>query len=575
MAHTIRTPHAAIKIWNYNDRVTDHGADTAHANEVSETIISTVSLMSIQTSKSKSDPVGTFSFILAPTRNWVATITPGSWCAILMSNRPITEDSFKQADLSQVKMFGRIDNIRVEVGVSDDGSRNTRYLVSGVDWGSMFNNVFYVDPLIANPSDNQKQQGNALFLQLVQYVLSRGNTPALFNIPENLQVLLSVFGKAVNIPDTTRIAKPTHNIAIPAEARTYFDFIDDKKASTTSTDLTQIVTLQTGSLNSDEGVYNTKIPEGKGLLDPFAMVGSHTLWSLLMDNCNHALNELYPEMRWLDVGGNKKPQLTLYSRIKPFSFQEGSAKVSNVDSSLRSQFKNVVTHKLNDNTITAVNAGVNWKDKFNFLEIKPDFSEFKMHELALKWKSQAYQKKNSAGGAAHEVFDREGFRPLIFSIKQLPMEIGKKTINDLNPDLMQKWVNMLQEWFFDTHRLLNGRIVMTGRSEYLPVGDNIMFDAGLVGISHNYNKDASDQKKCFVLGHVESVQHTFNNADGARTFQTAIQFVRGIIVDENKALIGDGCLDTLAKDYPASKSRNSITTVSTPTVDNPKPDNHE
>src|SRR6188768_1878622 len=129
----IKTPHAAIKIWNYVDRVGIDGTNPVRANTINEEIISTISCTGIQTYKTKSDPVGTFSFSLAPTRNWTATITPGSWCVIMMSNEVITKESFKKADPKLVKMFGKIQDVRVEVGIDDSGARQTRYLVSGQD----------------------------------------------------------------------------------------------------------------------------------------------------------------------------------------------------------------------------------------------------------------------------------------------------------------------------------------------------------------------------------------------------------------------------------------------------------
>ncbi len=563
----IETPHAAVKIWNYIDRIADTGALSSQANKVKEEIISTLSLMNIQTNKSKGDPVGTFNFTLAPTRNWVSVITPGSWCAIFMSNEPIVKETFNSASRNHVKMFGRIDNVRVEVSVDDEGARSTRYMVSGQDWSSMFNNIFYIDPLLSDPSQAQTSEGNALYLQILKNLFSKNNTPSTFDIASNLQSLLSIFGKPLDIPDTTRIAKPTYNVVLPNEAVNFFGFIDAEGEETSSTDLTKIIALQTGSLNSSVGQYDTQIRDGNGWLNPFSMVGQHTLWSVMMDNCNYALNEMYPEMRWL---GEDKPQLTLYSRVKPFSFQDNP--IEGVDTQLRSQFKNVVTHRLHDETVISVNAGTNWRDKFNFIEIKPDLSEFNIHDLASKLKSQAYQKKPGGVAAATDIFDREGFRPLIYSIKQIPVQVGAETADKYDVELLNKWVNMLQEWFFDTHRLLNGRITMTGSTEYIPVGDNIMFDAGLVGVSANYNSATAGlgPGKCFVLGHVESVQHSFTvEPDGARAFQTVIQFVRGVIVDENKTLIGDGCLDTLSTDLQYQDSRNSITTVGTSTVDDP------
>ena len=57
------------------------------SDEVDQVIVNTLSLKSINTSKSKASPAGQFEIRLAPTKNWVTAITPGSWLAILMSRQ--------------------------------------------------------------------------------------------------------------------------------------------------------------------------------------------------------------------------------------------------------------------------------------------------------------------------------------------------------------------------------------------------------------------------------------------------------------------------------------------------------
>src|ERR1035437_4799874 len=141
--YKITTPHAAIKIWNYDDRLGLEGV--SKLNKINETIISTVSCISISTSKEKGNPVGSFSFVLAPTKNWVSEVTPGSWCVILMSNDPITKKQLDKAHPNFVKMVGKIEAVSAIVTVNDDGATQTQYVATGVDWGHIFNNVIYVD----------------------------------------------------------------------------------------------------------------------------------------------------------------------------------------------------------------------------------------------------------------------------------------------------------------------------------------------------------------------------------------------------------------------------------------------
>jgi hypothetical protein len=160
----IKTPHAAVLIWNYVDRIdTPTGEFDATGvtklneieNETKPVIVSTLSCVSIQTNKSKSSPEGSFNLVLAPYKNWTSTLTAGSWCAVLMSNTPITEDDLTRADREKVKMLGRIETVRTETNVDDEGARHTMYYVSGIDWGSIFSSQLYIDPLIAASGDPQ------------------------------------------------------------------------------------------------------------------------------------------------------------------------------------------------------------------------------------------------------------------------------------------------------------------------------------------------------------------------------------------------------------------------------------
>lgn len=548
----IRTPHAAVIVWNYDDRLGVNGATSFQ--KINEMIISTVSLISITTNKSKSDPVGTFNITLAPTRNWVSVLTPGSWCVMMMSNEPLTKDSFITANAKQVKMFGRIESVHVDVSVSEDGSRSTRYVVSGQDWGSIFNNIVYVDPIIQDPSDQTKSMSNALYQQFSENIFSGNGDPLAVSVPKNLHSILSIIGGPIKLPETDRLAKATHDITLPSEVSDFFQFRDGLGFTSTSAKFTELLELVWGPLKGQDD-YDDSTPEqtGIGWMDPFSMVGQHSLWSILQDNSNYALNEMFPEMFWPD--GKSGPQLLLYNRIKPFSYTADPASPDKIDTTMRSKFQFIASHRLDDEAIINVNAGTNWRDKFNFIEIKPDINELSVLGVLLKTKSQAYQGSSSNS----DVFDREGFRPIMFSIKQLPFNSSGVT-DPIQADNLEKWVHLAKEWYFDCHKLLNGRVIMHGSSEYIPVGDNIMFDASLINAAPNYNSASVDKKPIFVLAHVESVQNNFTvGSDGARSFQTTIQFVRGIFVDEYKNLIGEGTIDTLAHALSKASSVNSKT----------------
>jgi len=572
----IKTPHAAVIVWNYEDRISAKGFSSAFVKDtkINEIIISKISLMSISTTKSKSDPVGSFNFMLAPTRNWVATLTPGSWCAILMSNDPITKESIQAAQPTQLKMLGRIDAVRTNVSVDDSGARLTTYSVQGRDWGAVFENAVYVDPIVQDPSELGGTQANALYQQIVASVFDNNGDRNILSVSKNLYTIMSVLGHPLRLPETDRLFKATHEVSLPDEVVTFLygsalgknnfsdsqpiDFTDkprDYVTAAPSTKFMDLLSLIWGPLREEgEDDYDHSNPyqTGSGWLDPGTLVGQHTIWALLQENCNYAMNELFTDMSWK----NGAPEFRLYSRIKPFSYTDDPAS-EKIDRAMRSKFQNIASHLLDDESIVSVSAGVNWADKFNFLEIKPDLNELQVLGVTLKDKSQAFPGNNSAS----LVFDREGFRPMIFSVKQLPFVIdGPGRLIDSS--LLQKWVLLAQEWYFDSHKLLNGTLNLHGTKEYIPVGDNIMFNAKLIGVTPNQNSSANNDEEIFVLAHVESIQHQFSvDNEGARSFQTSINFVRGILVNKHKQLIGSGTIDDLASKLSKVNSKNNVTVV--------------
>ena len=79
------------------------------------------------------------------------------------------------------------------------------------------------------------------------------------------------------------------------------------------------------------------------------------------------------------------------------------------------------------------------------------------------------------------------------------------------------------------------------------------------------NEDANQHHvNPYVLAHVESVSHNFViGEDGARTYTTTIQFVRGIFVKsrDSKELAGEGTLDQYTEKLSSNDLKNTLNTV--------------
>lgn len=573
---SIKTPHAAVIVWNYDDRIGTPKGDTYNSSGIKKNdlmkldnppvILSTLSCVSIQTSKTKGQPDGQFSLVLAPFKNWVSTLAAGSWCAILMSNEPITKEDLSKANKNHVKMIGRIESVRVEVNVDDEGARHTLYYVTGVDWGHVFNSTLYIDNLIAAAND-PKSQGNLAAVAIRNALFGDKNSPQSFAVKQNLVNLIDIMGKNLGgytkVGDEIgRLSNSIYEFKIPDKMVEFFDFRDAKNKPIKAKAINKMLALVTGSLTANDTYVDRK--ESVGFIDPFSLQGTHSLWQILLENSNPALNEMFCDLNWSDNDENNGLQLRLYNRIRPFCYK-GFTGVDGNKNGVKSYFQYLKTHEIDSNDVISVNAGTNWRDKFNFVEIKPQFQEFAVVANWYKQKSQVFDPN---------AFEREGFRPLIFDTKQFP-SAGKTGSPDSGVDWnqLELWAKLMKEWYFGTHRMLNGTIVIHGTTEYIGVGNNIKFDAGLVSPTPNINNETRKRdRNQFILAHVENVSHSFSvNAEGARTYRSTVQFVRGIIVDENNNNVGEGLLDQKTSLSSSQDDKNTLNINSTSDTQDPDP----
>ena len=578
----IKTPHAAMLIWNYVDRVGIPGDgynSSGVSNErlskvegeqfdedgsVTPVIVSTLSCISIQTQKTKGRPDGSFQVVLAPFKNWVGNLTAGSWCVLLMSNEPITEHDLKKANKHKVKMFGRIESVRCETRVDENNARNTLYYVSGTDWGDIFNSTIYIDNYIKGPNDTGNNLSDVMAVAIRKLLFGADGTPQAFSVRTNLRGILNIMGNDIagltkSYNEIGRLSNAMYQFTLPREVASYFNFRnhDDKKIDIGGKpSLNKVISLRTGHLIDKDKYSNGS--EAEGFVNPFTLQGTHTLWQILLDNSNPALNEMLCDFRWSDT--DDSVEFAYYNRIRPFSFRD--YKHNKKNTTMRSFFQDVKTHALDRIEVISVNAGSNWRDKINFIEIRPEFQDFYLIQGWIKQKCQVFDPIS---------FNREGFRSLIVSTKQFPArkEVqdtggGDVTFAAIDWSQLSGWAQLMKEWFFGTHRMLNGTIVIHGSTNYIGVGDNIKFDAGLLNPNSNINKESVKAGNGYILAHVESVQHTFTvNPNGARSYITTIQFVRGITVKQNNELLSDGMLDQDATLVTQSQDRNRLNTVST------------
>ena len=597
MTHKVKlvTPHAGVIIWNYTDRVNATGGDNVH--DIQEVIIGTSTLMSIGTSKNKSTPAGSFEFMLAPTHNWIARITPGSWCVILMSqNKPIPQissDNPGSADKDLLKMLGRIDSVRVAIEVDQEsGARRTYYVVTGRDWGSVFDTKLYIDPVARNNAlDSIAPIGHSYRIGFDQLYTSAtdGKSKGLPTSTNIVDAIIKIWGTPISDVssavggaqsssanpqqlDKNPIFSSEAQFKLPAKVAQYLGLGYGTLGNQSSVNFASIIDRRDGILTSYD-TYSGDNQESIGIPAVDSLYKMNTFWQVLTDNSNPAINELVTDIRWVDNLVN----LTLYKRVKPFINRakfEGYDKPQ-VQKNI-SLFAYIRTIKIPIEDVVNINAGTNWRDKVNFVEIQPSQQLFAGNQnVYVKLQSQAIDRP---------AYERDGFKPLMQSVYYMP-DNG----SNFDPIAATQWKYLLREWFFNTHLMLNGSITIIGQNKYIQVGDNIQIDASVLG-PNSFNS-LQEGNAAYLTAHVESIQHKFSVEPntGARSFATSIQFVRGVLTKQDGTIFGgagiglaslsgaavgatdplDGALDRTAGDLtPQQEKNNSVLGTSTGTDPN-------
>lgn len=575
-----------VFIYNYKDRLGNSNLSNANKDsifEIDQIILNSTSLKSISTQKSKSSPSGNFEIRLAPLKDWVAAITPGSWCVILMTSKNI-DDKAKygggKVDPASFKMLGRIEAVRAVVSTDQSsGNRITEYIVTGSDWGTIFNSVLYIDPLIRAGPDvtavgiNARFGYDAYILEAfdtnhktgidakksintndknISNILTGNNnqtqtfTPksdaSKYKVPTsefNINFLINLWGRDKvggsidNISQNidSLLIKTNTAFKIPEKLQKYMGF--------SSNDVSTIINQITGTLSGLD-TY-TKKDHCAGVLEMNNILGENTFWSVIVSNSNQITNEIIPEVRF----EGDRPSLALYNRVKPFTVNSnimkdsikvgdnrgGDKEYEETVKSLISPFKNIRRITINYDDVITCSYATNWRDRVNFVEVGLSNSLYKdRYANALKIKSQFIDELSVA---------RDG----LLSMRRTTFYVPLKQ-ESVDPMSINAYKYLMKEWYFNTHKMLNGSMTLIGQNQYIQVGDNIIVDARVLGVSKNLNSaQVKIKKDTYMLAHVESISHSVSaDSSGIRVFTTSINFVRGIITDVNGNTISGGSL---------------------------------
>lgn len=531
---TILQPDARVYIYNYIDRLGYQKNDDVNAIE--ERIDISPYIISIQTNKLKVQPSGNFVIVLAPNKNWISTISPGSWLTIHIKSSRITEGEEFESDC--LKMIGRVDSVRCQVQVDQTtGARNTLFYISGRDWGQIFESIFYMDILATWNGDNslsgairygfdsqlleavKKGTYLATTTQMVDFFIKLwgNNNSSMYAAIKNKEISSKY---ALSVLNSDRL--------LPQSTFTLPNALSQDLGWTDGIDLAQEISILAGIRDINTGKYEDT-DESVGFPDMSSLVGGQPLWSILHSVCNTIVNELVVELIFdKDVRG---PRFGLYKRVKPFYLGQdlnnisSSIKSGSNGEKIKSHFLSLKKVYIDLSRIVGLDYGTNWLDRINFVEIIGSGSTVSKHIGPYS----GIVAKMTDGVAVYDAssYGREGIKPMLMSTVFVPPAPQN---SDNLISAIAEWSPIVASWYFDIHKMLNGTLSIVGQDEYIEVGSNVMFPSS----AFLSKTTSSQQENTNIVAHVESVSNQFSiDQNGNRNFITTLTFVRGINTSED------------------------------------------
>jgi len=216
-----------------------------------------------------------------------------------------------------------------------------------------------------------------------------------------------------------------------------------------------------------------------------------TAWSIINDNLNNTMNEMYTCFRVCPDREAVMP--TIVARQKPFNNLNFKAPSGyNV-----TNFLNLPRWKLHPDMVNSYKMYKNEALRYNFVQVYTR----SLAELAGENMSEQIALKNFVQDA--EDIQRHGMKPFVTSSNfDFPVN-GEMKIR------AKEWTEIVADWMINGHLKESGTMSCVGIQENIAVGDNIEFDN--------------------VVYHIETISHQFQvMRDGKKSFKTTINVSYGI-----------------------------------------------
>jgi len=467
-------------------------------------------------SKNKVGSSGTFSLTLKKGKvvlndevlpadiNYLDVIHSGDWIMIYMKKKGkiSKEELFSTLPSSGLKFIGIVENVRlVEVDDPERGAPRLEYLVTGRDFGKIFDSSIYFNPQAIDQQSLESMLGISFLKDSTDVLKSTGSRKNFDKFTPDfvMQRLLSFYlgGKLdqLNVTHQTWYVPPLiGNVLRPKKkvrsaGLSFYDILDTSK-----------IGLHKYKNGKFEGV--SSLPGSAAI---FSLPSSGTVWAVLDYLKNGVTNELFTELT-LGTDGHLKPSLVL--RQYPFSNKVGPPKFAGTNpfshsglagfkwrsmprDSQKTFFVDLPRYEIVSSEIRQKNVGKTDFERINHVTVVPR-SEIAALDIAY------VSSMNIPSIQRYGLKSFQAQTPYV-----LNSQLGTQKA-------CQFFTDLVVDWFFLAHHLYNGVITVDGVEEHVEVGTNL------------YIKDIEQ------LYHIEGYSHTFHiEPSGRITYNTEFRVSRG------------------------------------------------
>jgi len=410
---------------------------------------------------------------------------------------------------SGLKFFGIIENVRyVEVDNPDTGHPRLEYIVTGRDFGKVFDMNIYFNPMIDNKSISAVL--GAKFLTSAKKAFGTTERTPDFVIKKLIDFYignkLSINNQGWFLPNSM--------------AGVFSSFSREKFKSRAFIDILNLDRI--GLHQCSKGVFSG-VKDLMGGVLVSSMPSSGSVWSILQNFQNALLNEMYTELEVKN--GKLVPSLVM--RQLPFSnkkkddtniFKANTGSLTDyVNTGSKTFFVDLPQVEVESADIKQKNVGKSDFERINHIIVTPRALDQSFDPLYIS-------------SINTPSIQRHGLRSLQGQTQYVFLKNDKADKNKGAFPVVRNSVSLLQDWFFLGHNFYNGTIVIDGRDSFIGLGQNLHI---------------TDAQQLF---HIEGYTHTYEvNPNGVVYYSTELSVSRGQAWDGRKATF----LDATSKDKPS------------------------